>query len=125
VTVWLWIALAGAAGTLCRYALGRWILTATGGAFPWGTLVVNAVGCFLIGIVAAVIEKEEMLSPALRLAVIVGFLGGFTTFSSFALESFALAKDGSWGAAAGYFVLTNAIGLAAVWVGHRMVYGTA
>jgi CrcB protein len=125
VTVWLWIALAGAVGTLCRYALGRWILTATGGGYPWGTFAANALGCFAIGLVAAAIEKEELMSPAMRLAIIVGFLGGFTTFSSFALESFALAKDGAWLAAAGYVLLSNSVGLAAVWMGHRIVYGTA
>jgi CrcB protein len=123
--VWLWIAVAGAAGTVCRYALGKWILTATGGGYPWGTFAVNAIGCFAIGLVAAAIEKGELVSPTMRLALIVGFLGGFTTFSSFALEAFALAKDGAWPAAAGYVLSTNVIGLAAVWVGHRVVSGTA
>jgi CrcB protein len=124
MTVWLWIAVAGAAGTLCRYALGRWIMTATGESFPWGTFAVNVLGCFIIGLVAAAIEKGELLSPTIRLALIVGFLGGFTTFSSFALESFALAKDGLRLGAAGYFVLTNAVGLVAVWAGHRIIYGS-
>lgn len=123
--VWLWITLAGALGTLCRFALARWILIRTGESFPWGTFAVNALGCFAIGLVAAAIEKEQLMSPAVRLAVIVGFLGGFTTFSSFALEAFALAKDGEWFAAASYVVLTNVIGLAAVWAGHRIVFGTA
>lgn len=118
---WIWIALAGAVGTLCRYALGRWVLSMTGGAFPWGTFAVNIIGCLLIGVVAGGIEKHTLVSPMVRLAIIVGFLGGFTTFSSFALEGYSLAHSRDWLAAGGYVVLSNLIGLGAVWAGHRLV----
>jgi CrcB protein len=118
---WIWIALAGAVGTLCRYAVGRWVLNMTGGTLPWGTFAVNMIGCLLIGIVAGSIEKQVLVSPMLRLAIIVGFLGGFTTFSSFALEGYALTHTHDWLAAGGYIVLTNVIGLGAVWAGHRLV----
>jgi CrcB protein len=118
---WLLMALAGAMGTLCRYALGRWVLNMTGGTFPWGTFAVNAIGCLLIGVIAASIEKEALVSPVVRLAIIVGFLGGFTTFSSFALEGYSLAHTHNWLAAGGYVMLTNVTGIAAVWAGHRLV----
>jgi len=118
---WIWIALAGAVGTVCRYAVGRWVLNMTGGTLPWGTFAVNMIGCLLIGIVAASIEKQALVSPVVRLAIIVGFLGGFTTFSSFALEGYALTHTHDWLAAGGYIVLTNVIGLGAVWAGHRLV----
>lgn len=117
----IWIAVAGATGTLCRYALGRWVLNTTGGTYPWGTFAVNMIGCLFIGIVAGSIEKQALVSPVVRLAIIVGFLGGFTTFSSFALEGYSLAHTHDWLAAGGYVVLTNVIGLGAVWAGHRLV----
>ena len=81
----------------------------------------NVIGCLLIGVVAAAVEKEALVSPALRLAIIVGFLGGFTTFSSFALEGYSLAHTHGWLAAGGYVVLSNLLGLGAVWAGHRLV----
>jgi CrcB protein len=118
---WLLMALAGAIGTLCRYALGRWVLNMAGGTFPWGTFAVNMIGCLLIGVVAASIEKEALVSPMVRLVVIVGFLGGFTTFSSFALEGYSLWHTHDWLAAGGYVLLTNLTGLGAVWAGHRLV----
>jgi CrcB protein len=75
-----------------RFALSKWVHTLTGTGFPMGTFIVNMTGCFLIGILAALFEKW-LLPPNLRLFVFVGFLGGFTTFSSFGLESFNLAKE--------------------------------
>jgi CrcB protein len=118
---WLLIALMGAVGTLCRYALGRWVLSMTGGTFPWGTFTVNVIGCLLIGVIAGEIERESLISPMLRFAIIVGFLGGFTTFSSFALEGYSLWHTHNWLAAGGYVLLTNLSGLGAVWAGHRLV----
>jgi len=117
---WLLMALAGAIGTVCRYSLGRWVMNATGGTFPWGTFAVNALGCLVIGIVAGEIEKEALVSPVIRLALVVGFLGGFTTFSSFALEAYSLVLTRDWLAAGGYVALTNVTGLAAVWIGYRL-----
>jgi len=117
----VWIAIAGAVGTLCRYGLGRWVLSLTGGTFPWGTLAVNVTGCLLIGVVAGMVEREALVSPVIRLAVIVGFLGGFTTFSSFALEGYSLAHSHDWLAAGAYVVLSNVTGFLAVWAGHRLV----
>jgi CrcB protein len=118
-----WIALAacGALGTLCRYGLGGWIARATGGTFPWETCAINVSGCLVIGAVAAAVDRGAAISPATRVAIMVGFLGGFTTFSSFGLEGFRLLADAQWARALAYVALTNMGGLAAVWVGYRVL----
>jgi CrcB protein len=118
---WFLIALAGALGTLCRYGLGRLVGKMTHGNFPWGTFVVNALGCLAIGVIAGALARGATMSPALRVAIMVGFLGGFTTFSAFSLETFALGSGREWFAAGGYVMLTNVVALAAVWVGHRLL----
>jgi CrcB protein len=92
----------------------------TGGEFPWGTLAVNGLGCLAIGIIAGALARGAVLSPALRMAILVGFLGGFTTFSAFALETFSLASGREWMTAGGYVLLSNGVGICAVWVGHRL-----
>lgn len=116
---WLLVAVAGAAGTLLRYALGGWVSSAAGTAFPWGTFAINVLGSCAIGVVAGLVEKGAFLSPPMRLAIMVGFLGGFTTFSTFALEAFRLAAGGQWPVSLAYLLLTNVLGFAAVWAGYR------
>jgi len=118
---WLAVAVAGAVGTLLRYILGGWLARATGGVFPWETLIINVTGCLAIGALIAALDKGALVPPALRMALLVGLLGGYTTFSSFALETLKLLQDAQWRSALGYVVLTNASGLVAVWVG----YGSA
>jgi CrcB protein len=118
---WILVAVAGAAGTLCRYALGGWLARSTGETFPWETIVINLVGCVGIGAAAGLLDRGALLSPAVRMALMAGFLGGFTTFSSFALEAYRLAADGEWAAATGYIALTNLSGLAGVWGAYRLV----
>jgi CrcB protein len=116
---WLLVAMAGAAGTLLRYALGGWLARITGGLFPWETFVVNAVGCLAIGAIAGALDKGALLPPPIRMALMVGFIGGFTTFSTFALEAFRLAASAQWVAATAYVILTNLVGFAAVWLGYE------
>lgn len=116
---WLLVAIAGAAGTLLRYVMGGVLARATGGVFPWETFLINALGCLAIGAVAGALDKGALLPPPIRMALMVGFIGGFTTFSTFALEAFRLASATQWAAAAGYVMLTNLVGFAAVWVGYR------
>jgi CrcB protein len=118
---WLLLLAGGAAGTLFRYLLSVSIGRATGGGFPWGTLAVNVLGCLAIGGLAGLAERQGALSIPMRLALVVGFLGGFTTFSAFGLELFSLLRDGRWTAAGAYFALSNAAGLAAVWAGFRLM----
>lgn len=120
----LWIALAGAAGALSRYALTGVIAGRTKGAFPWGTLVVNVSGSFVLGLLFVVMTERFLPSPTLRAAVTVGFLGAFTTFSTFALESLQLADEGAVGLALLNIGGSVVAGLAAValgtWVGRAV-----
>jgi len=114
---WLLVAIAGAAGTLFRYGLGDWLARATGGTFPWETLAINTFGSLAIGVLAGLVDRGALLPPPIRMALMAGFLGGFTTFSTFALETMRLAEGAEWSAAAAYIALTNVAGLAAAWVG--------
>lgn len=111
---YLWIALAGGAGSVCRYLVWR-AMSGTDAPLPYGTLLVNLIGCFGIGVAARVIEDEMT-----RLAVITGFLGGFTTFSAFGLETLTLLRTGAIGTAIAYVTISNAGGLAAAWTGWRV-----
>jgi CrcB protein len=118
---WLLLLAGGATGTLFRFLLSTTIGRVTAGTFPYGTLVVNVLGCLVIGMLAGVAEREGALSVTTRLGLMIGFLGGFTTFSAFGLEMFALAREGRWMAAGTYFALSNVVGLAAVWAGFRVM----
>ena len=112
----LWIFVAGGAGSVTRYLVGQWAFDRFGASFPVGTVVVNLVGCFALGVVAHVAAAWSW-NPELRAAIAVGFLGGFTTYSSFNQETIALFSAGRAGAAAVNVVLTLAGGLAAGWLG--------
>jgi fluoride exporter len=111
----LWIMLGGAVGTGLRYGVGQ----SVGGAnqFPIGTMTVNLLGCLLIGALATLFSQMADLSETLRLAILVGFLGGFTTFSSFGLDTLRLLESGRIGAAVTYVVISNGVGVFAVWFG--------
>jgi len=102
----LWICLAGALGTGARYLIGVWAGKAIGAGFPYGTLIVNVLGCFLIAAVTHVALSTTLIPPNLRLVLTTGFMGGLTTYSSFNLETTALLRSGSWAAAAGNFGAT-------------------
>lgn len=118
--------LAGGLGTLARFgvdrgatALGRaW---AQGVPMPWGTAAVNLLGCFGFGVVAAWLEPRTNLSPHLKLAALTGFMGAFTTFSTFAFQAVELMRDGKWAWAAGKLVLHNGLGLLLVLAGFALV----
>jgi len=89
------LAFAGAAGTLTRYALGSWIQQLCGSRFPLGTFVVNALGCLIIGFIGTLADERAFFSQELRVALIIGFLGAFTTYSSFAYETGKLFTNGN------------------------------
>lgn len=91
-----WVCLGGAVGTAARYWLTGWIPTVLGTAFPYGTLLVNVLGSFLVGGIMHVGASTEILSPTLRIALTVGLLGGFTTYSSFSSETLRLVQEGAW-----------------------------
>ena len=97
----LWVAIGGALGSVSRYGMGLAGQRLLGDRFPWGTLAVNLLGCFAIGAVM-VLAEARALDPRIRVAVVGGFLGGFTTYSAFAWETLALAERRSASAAVAY-----------------------
>lgn len=113
----LWFAIAGAAGTLTRYFFGGLVQKAFGGSFPMGTFAVNMTGCLLFGLFWSLAEERMVISGELRAVILIGFMGAFTTFSSFIFESGALIRDAQWAYALGNIVLQNILGLAALLVG--------
>jgi CrcB protein len=116
----LLVALGGALGSVLRWVVSGLVQRAVASGFPWGTVAVNAAGSLLIGLVAAVALERALVSPATRLFLIPGLLGGFTTFSAYSYETLALLRDGQWGAAAGYALGSVAIGLAAAAAGFAL-----
>lgn len=91
---WIYLFLGGGAGTIARYVFSGLVYQGLGPKFPFGTLAVNLSGCFLIGFFAVLIEEKFLFSPEVRLLIAVGFLGGFTTFSTFIFETANLIRDG-------------------------------
>lgn len=116
---YLWVALGSALGGVARYGTGLMALHLWGEAFPWGTIAVNILGSFVIGFFGALTLPGGALpaSPNLRIFVMVGVCGGFTTFSSFSLQTLVLARDGNWFAAMGNVLLSVLLCLAAVTLG--------
>ncbi len=122
---YLVIGLGGALGTVGRYWIGETIVRSYGGAFPLGTLVVNVSGSLLIGFFAALTgpEGRVVVGPEFRSFFMVGLCGGYTTFSSFSLQTLDLARDGEWFYAGANAVLSFALCLAAVWLGYVAAVG--
>ncbi len=95
----LWICLGGAAGTGARYLLSGWLLRAAGPGFPWGTLAVNVIGSFLLGLIMQVSLTTGLIAPTLRLGLTTGVMGGFTTYSTFNYETLQYLQQSEWLAA--------------------------
>jgi fluoride exporter len=117
MTKLLWLALAGVGGTLARYGLSGWVQRNAGAWFPWGTFAVNLAGCFLFGLIWSFSENRTAISAEIRTVILLGFLGAFTTFSSFAFETSQLIRDGQWMAAALNVTGQNVLGIAGLFVG--------
>lgn len=114
------VGLGGFAGSVLRYLAGKLPLGAASG-FPVNTLIINVLGSFVIGILAALGSKYSDFDPRLMLLLKVGLCGGFTTFSTFSLETFELIRAGSYGTAAAYAVLSAVLGVLAVLLAHVLV----
>ena len=118
----LYIAVGGGLGAVLRYLVSGWGQRASGSAtFPWGTLVVNVLGCLAIGALGAAFAGPHRVREELRLLLLVGILGGFTTYSAFAFETFMLVDERQFARALGNVVLTNGLCLAAAWLAYRLV----
>jgi fluoride exporter len=117
--IFLAVALGSALGGVARYGLSGLVARSFGETFPWGTLLVNVIGSFLIGFVATLTGPDGRLlvSPVARQFWMPGIFGGFTTFSSFSLQTLTLAQDGEWARAGANVGLSVALCLIAVWLG--------
>lgn len=107
----LLIAIFGAVGTLARYGLQGVVQVRAGGAYPYGTLLINLTGCFLLGLIGQFTLNRMLISPDWRLAITVGFFGGYTTFSSFGWETAKMLEDGEWLRATTYVAASVFVGL--------------
>ena len=117
----LLVAIGGALGSSARYLTGQAALRLFGPGFPWGTLAVNVVGSLAIGVFVELIARRFDGSPELRMFVVTGILGGFTTFSAFSLEVAAMMERGDHMTAAAYVLLSLVISVAAVFAGLALV----
>jgi CrcB protein len=120
--IYLWIALGSALGGVGRYWCSGVIARHIGETFPWGTLTVNVVGSLLIGLLATVSDPDGrlLMSTTLRQFFMIGVFGGFTTFSSFSLQTLNLVRDGQWVPASLYILGSVALCLVGVWLGHGL-----
>jgi CrcB protein len=116
----LLIAIFGAAGTLARYGLQGFVHERIGGTFPYGTLLINLTGCFLIGLIGQFTMNRMVISPDWRVAIAVGFFGGYTTFSGFGWETAKMLEDGEWLPATTYVAASVVVGLLLSVVGIRL-----
>ena len=119
---WLLIAIGSALGGVARHAVGVFVAQKWGSAFPWGTLTVNVVGSFSIGVLGALVAVSQRASSAdvVRELVMIGFLGGFTTFSAFSLQTLQLLRDGRAGLALANVATSVVVCLVAVWLGYLL-----
>jgi CrcB protein len=113
----LLIGLAGALGALARYGLGGLVQRYAGVTFPWGTFVVNIIGAFLFGFIWSLVEQRLVISVETRVIILSGFLGAFTTFSSFMFETSSLIGEAQWGLAVLNVVGQVILGLMAMFLG--------
>ena len=117
---YLWVAVGGALGSLARFWLSGVVARGIGETFPWGTIVINVTGSFVIGFFAMLTGPDGrwFVPSDARFFVLVGLCGGYTTFSSFSLQTLNLARNGEWLWAGGNIVLSVVLCLIAVWFGH-------
>jgi fluoride exporter len=111
------VGVAGALGALARYGVGGLLLSKGGRTFPWETFVVNVTGSFVLGFIFTVMTEQLTTAPWLRIAVTIGFIGAYTTFSTLTYETYRLLEDGALGLAAANILGSVAAGLLAVYLG--------
>ena len=117
----LLVGLGGAAGAIARYLLGGIVQERSGSLFPWGTLAVNVLGCLVMGLLAGLADARGFMTPGTRALLVVGVLGGFTTFSAFGNETMNLLLDRDLTRAALNVGLNVVLGVAAVWAGRAAI----
>lgn len=120
---YLWVALGGIFGAASRYALSRYVAKVLSPDFPYGTLIINITGSFILGLFMIWTTERVFADPKWRLIVAVGFCGSYTTFSSYAFESFALFEQGHWGLFAANVIGNNLLCLLGVLAGAAIARG--
>lgn len=117
---YIWIFIGGGMGSIARYAASGFVARFIGETFPWGTLFVNVTGSFVVGFIATLTDTEGrfLASPGVRQFLLLGICGGYTTFSSFSLQTLELVRDGEWLRAGGNAALSFLLCMTAVWLGH-------
>jgi fluoride exporter len=122
MAAYLWIAIGSALGGVARYWCSGVAARLIGETFPWGTIIVNIVGCFIIGFFATITGPDGRVfaDTLTRQVVMIGLLGGYTTFSSFSLQTLALVQDGEWLLASANIALSVIACLLAVWAGYAL-----
>lgn len=117
------VAAGGAFGSAARYLMSGWALQlAINWRFPLGTFLVNVTGCLVAGLLAGLVARHDLFSADVRILLFAGVLGGFTTFSAFGLETFALVRKGELMVAGGYVAASVIVGLLAVFVGFLLTH---
>lgn len=114
------IGLGGFAGSVLRYLVSCLTANANIANFPLGTLAVNVLGCFVLGLLTGIFERTDTLSPELRMLLTTGMCGGFTTFSTFMGENFNMARNGQFALLAAYLVISLAVGFALFFAGYAL-----
>jgi len=122
VTTLLLVGIGGFVGSIARYVVSGAVQGLTPGTFPYGTFAVNAIGCFAVGAVSHLAEAGGLLSGEARALVVVGLLGGFTTFSTFGNETLNLIRDADWPLAAANVAAHVTLAIGAVWLGRAAMY---
>ncbi|WP_298223398.1 fluoride efflux transporter CrcB [Flavobacterium sp.] len=115
------VGLGGALGSILRYLTTALIQKNYPMVFPWATLVINVIGCLLIGIIMGTLEKNQITDSSMKWLLVTGFCGGYTTFSAFGLENISLLQNGHSGLAFLYIAASVVVGLLAVWLGLLLV----
>ena len=111
----------GGLGSMARFAISQWVYRWAATGFPWGTLSVNVIGCGVIGALGSLFDEGVLVEPNMRTFLMIGVLGGYTTFSSFGLEAWNLFREQQWISLAAYIGASNVAGLSAVVLGWTLV----
>lgn len=119
---WFWLFVGGGLGTVLRWGVSGWVAERFGEIFPWGTLAVNVTGSFLMGLLAGLMGPESRwwASAETRQFLLFGLCGGYTTFSSFSLQTINLVEEGQWPLAGANIVLSVVLCLTGVWLGRHL-----
>ena len=114
---YLMIGIGGFAGAIARYQVATWVQARVPAGFPWGTFIVNVSGCLVMGVAMTLLTERLVANPQWRFLIPIGFIGAYTTFSTFEFELFRANVEGAWLIGGAYLVSSVIVGYAALWIG--------